>query len=214
MKVLNGPGNPITGSTLASDLEDEQLPFEILERMKEIDENFETQIFVKKRKKETKQIKKSNKFLNIKGELPFCIHLPEKTISMSGSKKEWEQHKKQVSKEIDAKTTDIISVNKKSKHAFINKLDQHQRDFETFFLHELSPLESAFEPSLDNVKQILELITKSEVDTGDLGTFRAMLRDVLYIKALEFFADKANLSESQQAILNEKYFRPKEFKKE
>lgn len=193
--------NPFLGE--ADSLDDDNIPFELKGEI-------ETVIFPVVRAAPVRK-EKPNSVLIVRGKPNGVLikRVADKSFELFAN--EWKNHRnEQQQKQVIEKTTDIISVPKATKTKYIKDLDGHLKDFTTFMIEEISPIDNAFEASLHQIKQTLEIITSSELDTAHLGTVRAMMRDSVLIRTLDFITSKMNLNEDQKKTLMDKYFKSKE----
>lgn len=180
----------------------------------ELNDDFETSVSPVVKRKKLKKFK-LKKVLIINNGVPdnnlFIQRKPnDDGLYFSDFKNAWRTYrKKEKYKKVELKTTDVLRVEPIIKHKYIKSLDGNIKEFSEFLLNEISPVENAFESAIDNIKQTLELITESEIDSTPLATMRAMLRDSLNIKALTFISNKLKLSKKDKAVLIERYFKPK-----
>lgn len=197
--------NPFMGD----DSSDSHLPIELQGF------EFDTFVYPSKPKKNVKTIPRTSAAIIIPDNLPpNDILVPidiEAGYSYDDFKQEWQTHqtKEKIEKVIE-KTTDVISVPKAVKTAYIKDLDKNSQDFIKFLVSDLSPMANAFETALDQTEQILKLITNSEQEMGQAGTIRAMLRDAMNMKALAFISGKLKLDKNQVDILVSRYFKPRD----
>lgn len=183
------------------DAGDDNIPFELSGEI-------ETTVHAVKRKPVERKLKPNN-VLVIRGK-PNNVVVPRtyKDPNFDSYVNEWKTHRATAHREqVTEKTTDVISVPKEVKRKYIAELDQNIKAFTDFLVTEISPIDNAMEASFHQVKQTLEIITNSELDTTQVGTVRAMMRDAVLLRIQAFIAEKMNLTEDQKKILIDKYFK-------
>lgn len=182
----------------------------------ELTEEFETRVFpsVAAPKVRQNNLPRSSICLVVRGNKPNNILVkserPRKS-TMAEFKSEWVSHlKTERTEKIIEKTPDIFEVPKGMRASYISSLEGQIKDFTQFIVTDLSPIANGFETAIDHAEQLLRLITKSDQDMSQAGVLRAMLRDSMQLKALQFISEKLDLSADQKSVLVEKYFKPRD----
>lgn len=201
--------NPFVGEGDTSFDASNKLPLELTAE-------FETRVFPSEHlaKPQVKKIPKSSVALVFRGKANNILVVSRKkpdVLSMEEFKKGWTNYRgEERTKKVLEKTTDIISVPKEVRRAYVKGLEADIKKFTDFLVNELSPTANAFETAVDHSEQMLKLITNSDQDMSQAGTLRAMLRDAMQMRALFFISDAMKLTDAQVSILLEKYFKPKD----
>ncbi len=168
----------------------------------ELTDTFDTIAFPV-RKKETV----INPVLVLLGDEPpkHILDLPEDALFYVDFRKKWQNQRDLSKKKLEQLANKPIAVPKESEEGFISALDSDTKMFSDLFLN-LSHVFPAFESSLENTRQILELITDSEISSTQSGFLRAMLTDIINARIMSVMFDKFEITDRLRELISKKFF--------
>ncbi len=170
----------------------------------DIDDTFETRVFVPQKTKAKKQ-EKSSRFMTLKGESKFLkVDLGYETLQ--DRKKKWQDSIKPVQEKIEDKIK--IHISKKEKSDFLDGIHDNTDKIYSLFMQEIIPIYAAIEPALEQAVQHSSHILKTDVEIELDTKFLDMVNDAIVLKIFDFMSERLELTPDMKNIIKQKYFNP------